>query len=217
MKAIVIGATGLTGSLLTQKLLADSDFTAVTILVRQPTTFQHPKLTQVAVDFTDKTALQQYLRGDVLFCCIGTTIKKAGSQASFLQVDYDIPVTCATIAAANQVEKMVIISSVGASDQSGNFYLQTKGRVETALSQLPFKALHIFQPGVLMGNRQEQRPAEKIAIVLSPLINLLLWGPMAKYKGIDIGELTQAMVQVAKKAATGVQRYTWQEIRKENL
>lgn len=213
MKAIIIGATGLTGSLLTEKLLADPDYSEVITLVRQPTALQHPKLTQVKVDFADKKALEKELRGEVLFCCIGTTIGKAGSQERFLEVDYDIPVTCATIAAANQVGKMVLISSIGADARSGNFYLKTKGRVEEALSQLPFKALHIFQPGVLMGNRLEKRPAERIAIVLSPLINLLLWGPMAKYRGIDIAVLTQAMAQVAKQEVVGVSRYTWREIK----
>lgn len=213
MKAIVIGATGLTGSLLTQKLLADPDYSEVITLVRQPTALQSPKLTQVKVDFTDKKALEKELRGEVLFCCIGTTIGKAGNQERFLEVDYDIPVTCATIAAANQVGKMVLISSIGANARSGNFYLKTKGRVEEVLCQLPFQVLHIFQPGLLIGQRQEKRFAEKLFIAISPVFNLLLWGAMAKYRGIDIAELTQAMVQVAKKEVAGVKRYTWSEIK----
>lgn len=210
----MIGATGLTGSMLTEKLLADPDYSSVTTLVRRPAAVEHRKLTQIVIDFTDEPALKEYLQGDVLFCCVGTTIKTAGSRERFLQVDYDIPVTCGTIAASNGIGKMVLISSVGADALSGNFYLQTKGRVEEALAKLPFTVLHIFQPGVLMGQRKEVRTGEKIAILLSPLINLLLFGPLAKYKGIRITVLTDAMANVAKKAAHGVIRYTYPDILK---
>ncbi len=116
--AIVIGATGLVGALLVQELLKDSHFEKVKALVRKPLPFRDGKLEQIVVDFTDEAALQSVLHGDVLFCCIGTTIKKAGSQEAFTAVDYDIPVRCGTIARRNGITQFHLVSSIGAQASS---------------------------------------------------------------------------------------------------
>ncbi len=213
MKVVIIGATGLTGRALTSQLLADPQVENVVVILRKPLAVEHPKLKQAIVDFEAEESLRSHLRGNVLFCCIGSTIAKAGTKEQFYKVDHDIPVRCATLAAENGIDTMVLISSIGADARAGNFYLRTKGQVEESLEKLSFRALHIFQPGVLMGRRQESRPLERLAIILSPLINLLLWGPLMKYRGIDVNQLVQAMINAAKRPLAGVRRYTWRDIR----
>ncbi len=213
MDAIIIGASGLTGSSLTTQLLENKQFETVLLLVRKPLSIKHDKLRQQVVDFSNADQLQQYVHGDVMFCCIGTTIKMAGSQAAFTKVDYDIPVDCAKAALQNGVQKVVLISSVGASSASSNFYLQTKGKVEDALCSMQFSATHIFQPSFLMGDRKERRIGEKMAGVIFSGLSFLLFGGLKKYRPINIQQLAKAMMLAGLSDAKGVHMHRWEEIK----
>src|SRR5690606_18048475 len=114
---------------------------------------------------------QSYFDVDDVFCCLGTTIKKAGSQEAFKIVDYDYPVKLALMAQTADVQNFLVISALGANAQSKVFYSRTKGQLENQLKEINLKALHIFQPSLLLGNRQEFRLGEKIASILSPVFS----------------------------------------------
>ncbi len=202
--AIVTGATGLIGNLLVQALLKDDTYERVRAIVRKPLPIQHPRLENVVVSFSDDRALAEALRGDVLFCCIGTTIKKAGSQAAFTAVDYGIPVKTGGIALRNGVTQYHLISAVGANARSSNFYLRTKGQTEEALIQMGFPALFLYRPSLLMGDRKEVRFGEQVAQLFLPVFKFLMRGSWRKYRPVKAATVAAAMMANARSGAAGV-------------
>lgn len=202
--AIVIGATGLTGTHLVAALLQDPSFSKVKILIRQPWAHSRPKLESIIVDFEDAESLAPALQGDILFCCIGTTIKKAGSQENFRAVDYGIPVKCARIAKEQGVTQFLLMSSIGANARSRNFYLRTKGETEEAVQAAGFHSVSIFRPSVLIGPRKEFRLGEWLGKFLIQLFYFLLQGRWKKYRGIKAATVANAMIIAAKENEEGV-------------
>ncbi|MBO9733234.1 MAG: oxidoreductase [Chitinophaga sp.] len=202
--AIVLGATGLTGTHLVAALLQDPSFSKVKVLVRQPWAHARPRLESIIVDFEDTENLAAALQGDVLFCCIGTTIKKAGSQEKFRAVDYGIPVKCARIAHEQGVSQLAIMSSISANPNSRNFYLRTKGEMEAAVEAIGFQSLYIFRPSILIGPRKEFRLGEWIGRWLFQLFYFLLQGRWKKYRGIKAATVANAMIAATKQANTGI-------------
>ncbi len=195
--AIVFGASGLVGKQLIYELLEHSGYQYVKAVVRKPLPLAHPKLEQIINDdFTYLEPISSKLTADVFFCCIGTTIKKAGSQSAFSKVDMNIPIAIARFAESLQVPNLVIISSIGANAQSANFYLQTKGSMEQQVQNIYQGNLKIVRPSFLLGNRDEFRLGEKIAISIAKFIGILMIGPLAKYKGIEASDVAKAMIQL---------------------
>jgi uncharacterized protein YbjT (DUF2867 family) len=165
MIAVITGASGLVGSRVLQLLLTQGSISQVIALSRRPLGVSSPKLREVIVaDFSELESHATALRGEVYFCCLGTTIKAAGSQAAFRRVDHDAVVGCGRIAKQHSARAFVLISAAGASPQSLVFYNRVKGEAEVALSALGLARLVIFQPGLLMGDREEPRPGERAAI-----------------------------------------------------
>ncbi len=202
--AIVIGGSGLTGHELLLALLRDEDYSTVKVLVRKPLELQHPKLRQLTLSFGDENALRNALQGDVVLCCIGTTIKKAGSRAAFREVDRDIPIRCGTIAHQNGVPQFVLMSSVGAHPGSSNFYLRTKGEAEAGLQAIGFSSLSILRPSFLLGKRKEARFGEKVVELFTPLMRLLCRGAWRKYRPVKAETVAGAMLVMAKRAQPGM-------------
>lgn len=202
--AIVTGASGLIGNLLVQALLQDDAFDRVRAVVRKPLLLDHPRLENAVVSFNDTVALEEALQGDVLFCCIGTTIKTAGSQAAFTAVDYAIPVSTGQIALRNGVPQYHLVSAVGANARSSNFYLRTKGQTEEALIQMGFPSLFIYRPSLLLGNRKEVRFGEQVAQLLMPAFNLFMKGRLRKYRPVKAETVAAAMMAKAKSGEKGV-------------
>lgn len=197
MKAIVIGATGLVGNLILQEILIDDSFSEVRVFVRNPTGIVNPKLKEIVSPMKDIDSLRPEIQGDVLYNALGTTIKKAGSQAEQQRIDRDLPISFARIAAENGVKLMLNVSSVGASVKGG-FYLRTKAEMENGTSGFfPGRIFH-FRPGFLVGNRREFRPAEKIAFVVMKLIDPVLFGSSIKYRSMPADKLAKAMVNLSK-------------------
>ena len=197
MRAIVIGATGLVGSLILKEILNDSDFTEVRIFVRSPSGIVNTKLREIVSPMKDIDTLRSEIQGDVLFNALGTTIKKAGSQSEQQRIDRDLPIGFARIAAENGVRMMLNVSSVGAS-MKGGFYLKTKAEMENGTAKFfPDKIFH-FRPGFLMGNRKEFRPAEKIAFGVMKVIDPVLTGSSKKYRSMPADKLAKAMVRLSK-------------------
>ncbi|MBV7531140.1 NAD(P)H-binding protein [Chitinophaga sp. sic0106] len=205
--AIVIGATGLTGTHLVSALLHDGYYTHIRVLVRKHWFNSRPGLESIIVDYSDEATLRNLIKGDVLFCCIGTTIKKAGSKENFRKVDFDIPVRCARIAHENGVGQFLVMSSIGANLYSRNFYLRTKGQLEAAIEGVGFPSVAIFRPSFLIGQRQEFRLGEWFSKYLIQLFYFLLQGRWKKYRGIKAATVASAMLKVAKKNIPGTAVY----------
>ena len=214
LTAVVIGATGLTGSLLVEELIKDSDFKTVRTLVRTPADINHPKLEQQIVNFNDLNDYTQKLgEGDVIFCCIGTTQKKVHKDKNaYKKVDYDIPVNAAEIGIAKGFKQFLIVLAIGANENSSNFYLNLKGKTENKIRQFPFVSIGIFQPSILNGNRKENRIVEHIAQTAMDLLSFLLLGPLKKFRAIGANNVAKAMLQASKKQTPGIHYYQYADM-----
>lgn len=192
MKAIVIGSTGLVGEHLLQLLDQDPRFTSVSALVRKPGTLQSSKINYVVVNFDQLDA--SLVNGDLLFCALGTTLKKAGSKEAQYKIDLTYNFETARIAKANGVNKLAHVSSIGANAKSGNFYLRVKGELEEKLNALNFETAIVVRPSFILGDRKEFRLGEKIGIVLMNALGFLMIGSLKKYKGVHAKQIAKCMI-----------------------
>jgi uncharacterized protein YbjT (DUF2867 family) len=205
--AVLIGASGLIGNFLLHNLLAESSYQNVIILVRRLLPIQHKKLQQIVSDFADDTILKENIKGDDVFICTGSTIKKAGSKAAFRAIDYTLPLQIATIAAENKMNGLYIVSALGANSKSIFFYPKIKGELENELLKLNLKSILIFQPSLLLGNRNEFRFFEKISQAIFPIFNTLLIGKLKKYRAIEAMEVAEKMLHEALENKIGKRKY----------
>jgi uncharacterized protein YbjT (DUF2867 family) len=175
MIATLIGSTGLTGSFLIRDLLADSAITKVISVSRKSVNISKAKLTEVLIaNLADLPSIESRIRAQLYFCCLGTTIKKAGSKENFEKVDHDAVVAFAKIAKAHEATPFTFVSAMGANANSMLFYNRVKGRTEDDVKALGFRSLIIFRPALLVGPRAEFRLGEKLAaMTLVPLSRLL--------------------------------------------
>lgn len=194
--ALVAGATGLIGQQLVNRLIESDVYSEVRILVRKSTQKSHPKLVEIIYDF-DQPSVSQ-LQGDDIFCCLGTTMKKAGSKQAFTKVDHDYPLQIGRAARQNGAKQYLIVTAMGADPGSSFFYNRVKGNVEEDLIKIGFDALYIFQPSLLLGNRSEKRLGERIGEAVMRVFDPLMIGPLKKYRAIDSAKVAQAMVVAAQ-------------------
>jgi len=196
--AVVFGATGLVGKELVKALLENKDFENVTAVVRKQLAFTDPRLKQIKLsDFSKLMDLRDKLKAGLFFCCIGTTIKTAGSKEEFAKVDLEIPKSIARLAETLSVPSLVVISSIGADAVSSNFYLKTKGEMEKAVREIYHGNLKFVRPSLLMGNRDEFRFGEKVSAAFMKGFGWLFAGPFKKYKGIYAGDVAFAMIKIS--------------------
>lgn len=209
MKALLIGATGSTGKFLLNELIQDDDYTSVTIFVRRPTGRSHPKLSEHVIDFSQLDQYSEYITGDVLFSCLGTTLKEAGSQKKQWEIDFEIPATFARIARQNQVNSIVLVSSADASPKSSIFYSRMKGELETAITELNFGQYIIFRPGPLLREGSD-RSGEKILVKTLDFFNGI--GLLKKYKPLPTEVLAMKLAKAPWKLPQGTSILKLQEI-----
>lgn len=200
--ALLAGATGLVGQQVLQNLLETPYYSEVKVLTRRPLGITNPRLTEIITDFDNPD--RALIRADDVFCCLGTTIKKAGSKEAFKKVDLDYPVRIAEYAKINGAGKYLIVTAMGADSKSVFFYNRIKGEVQEKLAAMKFDSLHILQPSLLLGNRSEIRTGEKIGEVLSKLFAPLMNGSLKKYKAIESSKVARAMVSLARKPEKGI-------------
>jgi uncharacterized protein YbjT (DUF2867 family) len=161
-------------------------------------------LIEHVIDFERLESAEDALFGDDLYCCLGTTIKAAGSQAAFRRVDHDYVLALARRAVAAGTARLFLVSALGADARSRVFYSRVKGEAEDAVAALPFRAVHIVRPSLLLGRRQESRPAERVGQWLGRLAAPLFIGPLAPYRAIEAADVAAALVACAASPATGV-------------
>jgi uncharacterized protein YbjT (DUF2867 family) len=210
--ALLAGASGLSGGCALDALLDAPEITRVIAVSRRPLGREHPRLANRIVQFE---RLETQLRGascHVALCCLGTTLRKAGSQERFRAVDVGCVLAFARAAKAAGARRFVVVSSVGANAEARNFYLRTKGDMEQGLEALGFESLDILQPALLLAWRSEMRPLELAACALMPLVNPLLRGKHLPYRGIAPRIVAAAMLGAMRSGRRGLQRYTYEGI-----
>ncbi len=210
--ALLAGASGFVGNLALDALLDSSDVSRVFAITRRPLGREHPRLANRIIQFEQIESQLKGLTCQFALCCLGTTLRQAGSEQAFRQVDVDAVLAFARTAKAAQAQRFVVVSSAGADPGSKNFYLRTKGEVEQALMGVGFQCLDILQPSVLLGWRREIRPLELAASAVMPLVNPFLTGKREPFRGIPARTVAAAMVGVTRSGRRGVQRYTYSAI-----
>ncbi len=201
LTALVIGASGLVGTALTEQLLANDQYTAVHVFIRNQLPLRHPKLTQHPTDFDNLNRSAALIKGDVAFCCLGTTMKIAGSKEAFYKVDFEYANNFARLAYQNGVKSFGMVSAMGANAKSMVFYNRTKGEVEQAVCQYGFPAVYIARPSFLVGNRKETRIGEEIGIWIGNTLDFLI---PAKYKNITAAQVAKALIASSLSKKEGV-------------
>lgn len=210
--ALIAGSTGLIGSICLQLLLNDDRYSKVTAITRRPLNMAHPHLENLVVDFENLEEYRSLLSATDVYCCLGTTIKQAGSKDAFKKVDYHYVVNLARIAREQGAEKLMLVSAVGVDAQSRIFYNAVKGQVERDVKAMGYPALHIFKPSLLLGNRKEFRLGERIAAVVMKLIKPVLAGGLSRYKPISGNSVAKAMRAAAFSDQSGIQEHEYRSM-----
>jgi uncharacterized protein YbjT (DUF2867 family) len=203
-RILLAGATGLVGSQVLKTLLADRDFRGrIVAPVRRPITPSDPRLATIVGPLPSPTLETEVPALDVFVSCLGTTLKAAGSREAFIAVDRELVLQLAQLALRRGAKRCIVVSSVGASRQSGNFYLRIKGEVEDALEAMAFDRIDIVRPGLLLGERPDRRPAEAWAQRIAPLLNPLLIGRLAGYRSIRSAQVANAVARLTAETSPG--------------
>ena len=212
--ALVAGASGLVGAQVLRLLLEDPTYTRVTVLARRELPLSHKKLEQRIASFDRLAQIADFPRVHDVFCCLGTTMKQAGSPDAFRKVDFTYVVELARVAVRHRASQFLVVTAVGADPQSRILYSRVKGEAEEALRRLQFESIQIFRPSLLVGARAQGRPAERVAGLLSLLVAWAFVGPLSRYRPIKAEAVARAMVRVARDAPRGTHLYESKEIRR---
>lgn len=198
--AVVAGATGLVGRELIRMLLEHPSYSRVIALVRREIGLSHPKLEErrISFDRLEEEIDEQLLRDADVFCALGTTIKQAGSKEAFRRVDYAYPLALGRAARRYGAACFILVSAMSSSERSKMFYSRVKGEVERDLAALGLQRLVVLRPSLLLGDRTESRPGERLAIALSRPLGALMIGPLAKYRAIESRDVACAMIAAAR-------------------
>jgi uncharacterized protein YbjT (DUF2867 family) len=202
------------GSHVLRLLLDDPQYERVTVLGRRDLPVAHKKLTRRVVDFDRLPEMGDFPRVHDVFCCLGTTIKQAGSEAEFRKVDYTYVVELARLALRHRASQFLVVTAVGADPRSRVLYSRVKGEVEEAVRRLQFDGVHIFRPSLLLGGRSQTRPLELLAQIVSPLVSWTMLGRLGRYRPIKAARVARAMVRVARDAERGVHVYESNQVRR---
>jgi len=211
--ALIIGGSGLVGSHLLRLIADDSTYESIAAISRRDVPVpDRVKLEIVNFDRLNESA--KVMKANHVFCCVGTTIKKAGSQEAFRKVDFDVAVTSARLARQNGATKYLVVSALGASKNSSVFYNRVKGEMEDAVQSMAYREVWIFRPSLLTGERTEFRPGEAIGHAAGLVLSPFLAGPLKKYKPIHAERVARAMLNCARETKPGIHILESDEIQK---
>ncbi|MCL1124521.1 short chain dehydrogenase [Shewanella surugensis] len=196
--AIIAGSTGAIGSELLSLLLDSSEYERVHCLVRRKLTFSHPKLVTHEINFDELGTLNLTEKNPELahanvFCCLGTTLKQAGSLEAFKRIDKDYVLSVAKLAERLSASTFSLVSAIGANAASSQYYTQTKGEVELQVQQLNLPSIRIFRPSILHGKRSQFRFNEFFGFILLTLLSPILQGRLKKYRAISTTQVAKAL------------------------
>lgn len=210
--ALILGSTGLVGSHLTRILAAEDNYDEVLLGVRElGTGLGTPNAREVLINYDQPDALAKLEVRDV-FCCLGTTIKKAGSQAAFRKVDYQYPLETGRVLRRAGAAQFLLVSALGADVTSSIFYNRVKGETERGLQTLGYQGLFLFRPSLLLGERKEVRPGEKVGELVGKALGFAMFGPLRRYKPIEADAVARAMARVAMAGKSGVIAFESEDI-----
>lgn len=205
MIAVICGASGLVGSQLLRALLQDTEISQIVSVGRKSVKIQNPKLKEVLISsLAELSANQQELKGDIYFCCLGTTIKAAGSQENFKKVDFTAVVDFAKVASLHNCKSFSVVSASGANPRSMIYYNRIKGEMEESVKALNLKRAIIFQPSLLLGKRTESRKGESLAIAISQTLKPFLFASLKKRVMTSADHLATRLHQEAKLSQLGI-------------
>jgi uncharacterized protein YbjT (DUF2867 family) len=208
--ALLAGSTGLIGSQLLGLLLTDDHYSSVTAISRKPLSVTSPKLINLVCELHDLSNHRDQLKVDDVFCCLGTTIKKAKTKEAFRAVDLDAPLQLAKITKEAGARKFLLVSSLGANKSSGIFYNQVKGEVEGAIQKVGFNSCHILRPSLLLGSRKEERTGEDAAKLFYKVFGFLV---PKRYEAIESMQVAKAMLHLASTEQSGAFIYESNQIK----
>ncbi|WP_172795533.1 NAD(P)H-binding protein [Bdellovibrio bacteriovorus] len=189
----MVGASGLVGHELLVLLGLLDEISSVKAVTRSPLGRLPAGIENILLDFNKLKDYDSVLKADIFVCCLGSTIKKAGSQEAFRKVDHDYVVEFAKVAEKVGAQKFLVVSAMGADANSSVFYNRVKGEMENDLRKLKIPQIEVFRPSLILGDRKEPRAGEDIAQKLSPYLNPLLVGPLKKYRAIKASDIAKAM------------------------
>ena len=199
-KALVLGASGLTGSYLLEILLASEQYSQVTVYVRRPLGKSHPKLVEEIVNFE---TIQTWVDVEDVYCCLGATIKSVKTREAFTLVDFEAPLRIAQLQLMAGSKRFLVVSATGANARSSIFYNRTKGKLEDSLKQLNYSSIYIFQPSFILGPRKESRWLEEIGFLLHSK-QFQSCGEIKKYIPVHAKAIARSMVYHATNSKTGI-------------
>ncbi len=200
--AIILGTSGLTGSILLEKLLKDDRYETIKLFSRKEIENQPAKVKQFVGDIIELENFKKDFTADEVYCCIGTTSKKTPDKELYRKIDFGIPVKAAKLSKANGIKTFTVVSAIGANANSSIFYSKTKGEMEQAVLSEKIEKTHILQPSIIGGNRQENRIGEKIGLIITKLLQPLFLGKLKKYRITEAEDIAQAMINLANTNTT---------------
>lgn len=211
--AIILGATGLTGSILLEKIIKDDRYETIKLFSRKKIDGLPSKVIQYTGDILNLAGFIKDFTGNEVFCCIGTTAKKTPDKKTYRSIDYGIPVTASKISKENNISTFLVISAMGANTKSNIFYNKTKGEMERDVLAQKIEKTYVLQPSIIGGNRKEIRIGEKIGLAVFKLFQPLFVGKLKNYKIIEAETIAQAMINLANSNLSQKQIITSNDIK----
>ena len=212
--AIILGATGLTGNIVLQKLIEDDRYDSIKLFSRSKIEGLPNKVTQFIGDLLKLEQFRANFNADEVYCCIGTTTKKTPNKTVYKQIDYGIPLTASKLSKENSINTFLVISAMGANKKSNVFYNKTKGEMESGVLQQNIKNTFILRPSLIGGKRNERRILENIGLVVFKIIQPLFIGKLKKYRIINAKCIALAMINLANNISDAEVIITSKEIKK---
>jgi uncharacterized protein YbjT (DUF2867 family) len=212
--ALIAGASGLVGSQLLPQLLASDRYARVIAVGRRPLPVVHPKLEQRIFNLEQLEEHRLQLIADDVYCCLGTTLRQAGSKEAFYKVDFLYVVKLAALTAGNFAAQFLLISAMGADATSRFYYNRVKGEMEDTVREAPFRAIHIFRPSLLLGQRAEKRVGEQVGAILLRALRPILVGRLRAYRAIEAKTVARAMLHAAEDEGGGIRIHSSEAIEK---
>jgi len=195
--AIILGGTGLTGSLLLNRLIADDSYGNIKLFSRKASGNTSPKIKELIGDVLQLELFKDEFTADEVFCCVGTTSSKTKDRTVYRAIDFGIPKAASKLARENNIATFLVMSSMGANAKSKIFYSRTKGEMEQAVLDQKIPKTYILRPSLIVGERNEKRFGESLGAILLKLANVFLVGKYKKYRAIKADCIAAAMINLA--------------------